>query len=69
MGWCAQALATQFKNGGGLDRLISGTTFREQKSKQFLQAGSVRCIPKEFFIASHLDQPLVPKFIEVMRER
>jgi hypothetical protein len=61
--------AAQFKNGGRLDCLISGATFREKETKQFLQAGGVRRVPQEFLIAPHLNQPLVPKLVEVMRER
>ena len=43
--------ATQFENGGRFHRLIPGATFREQKTKQRLQAGSVRRIPKVLLIA------------------
>ena len=68
-GWYAPTLATQFKNGRRFHCLIPGAAFREQETEQGLQAGGVCRIPKKFLIPPHLNQPLVPQLVEVMRER
>ena len=70
-GWRANpdSSAAEFKNGRRFHCLIPGATFREQETKQRLQAGGVCRVPKKLLIAPHLNQPLVPKLVEMMRER